>query len=137
MLRQQERSSFTQAVSRAGDQNILQSCGRHLPHAPRISAIHCPLGAVIVENIFHNHSQIEFPRRILCPYNPLNASTRITPKSYLLIHPIYSLPLTTCQIGVSIRLNELPIAFWLDRVLAGVHSGDRSVNVAMRCRPSI
>jgi hypothetical protein len=103
---------------------------------------------MIVQNIFRNSSQIEFldlvfkiRAVVLKPCVPIDhhncASTRITPKSYLLIHPIYSLPLTTCQIGVSIRLNELPIAFWLDRVLAGVHSGDRSVNVAMRCRPSI
>jgi hypothetical protein len=32
--------------------------------------------------------------------------------------------------------NELPYALWLFRVLAGVQPGDRSVSVAMRCRPS-
>jgi hypothetical protein len=34
-----------------------------------------------------------------------NTLTPITSESYLLIYLIYSLPLTTCQIGVSIRLT--------------------------------
>jgi hypothetical protein len=59
----------------------------------------------IVEQFFRNRSPTEFLRSCfhrLAP--PAKAHTHYS-ESQLLIHTIYSLPLTTCQIGVSIRLT--------------------------------
>jgi hypothetical protein len=105
------------------------------------------IGAPIVEQFFRHYSQMNPIDLVSSPrIHLLNPAQIVRPHKYL--HALFEIIIIdSSNLFIAFDYlpnwrqhpphNELPYAFWLVRFLAGMQSGDGSVNVAMRCRPSI